>query len=1224
MEQITSEYRKFIINRYKDIPCLDETVCLTMKNYIPLQLGEVKREEISIERRISESEKSISDCIDFRVWREEHSAQEKYSLTPVDVWRALATRKVVVKGDPGSGKTTLAHYIAYSLCAQTEGGLKQQKNIGSVPADLIPLVIDLKDWASRRTNGYVISLSEYFINSLNNSGFEEEEIKPMIDEWLKENKCILLCDGLDEVTEDRDLLIESLQNLASGKYRDCHIIVTTRIAAYQNELNGWKHYEIMPLKEDNIRQYSNDYLKDKSNSFLSALKNTPQIEPLSKNPLLLQILCFVFKNQKLALPAHRAEFYRQAVEEMLDLKEPRIPFSIKENVLQEIAIHLLEGKEIFEEDKLREIIKKFLESKKEDYKADDILKEIIEKSGLLCRLSDRRYISLHLTFQEYLSACYIIRKEKVPAEFLKPVLFNPRFREVIGLTAGLLPKEKAYELIQFILKQKPLCYDVLHQPLLLSGFCISRIKEDKIDSFEREIIDRLWKLWKETGFTFLRNEINKIFSGMAGQGKIVLITEKLLNTLKNKKENSDVRYWSTEALGNLGRADNKIIEALLDALKDKDEDLDVRGSSAEALGRLGRVDDRVIELLLDTLKDGAEHLDVRDSSAEALGRLGWADDRVIKILLNVLKNRSPFLDLLLVRALGNLVRADDRVIKALLDILKDKKEDSLVRSFSAEALSKLGRSDNGVIEVLLDVLKDKDEDSDVRSFSAEALSKLGRSDNGVIEVLLDVLKDKDEDFHARGSSAEALSELGWSDDRIIKELLDVLKHKKGNRRVRGSSAYALGNLGQVDERVIKALLDVLKDKKEYRDVRRFSTEALGNLDRADDRVIKALLNALKDEDLDVCWVSAEALGKLGRADNRVIEAFLDVLKDKDAGSDMRESSAEALGKLGQADDKVIGTLLNALKEKGSSDIYLALQRLVEKRARQTHITLSTEEKETGKKEDNINKDAERLLKFIQGFKKPPEEQSAGTHNDPQNQRIIGFLENEFTNTGKPLKILDYGCGKGSLITELKNLKQFKTGSHQYIGINYKTVEEVKKYAQKCGLHNHSFYTTEEFEKLNEPLNSDLIVIRNVTHEIPFSELGRRFYYVLKSLKTGGKLFLLDMCILPEGEAKSVTWEEEDFTDFFNHKSLKAEPNTYQSKSGLPLIAVTITKNSDNIPSEKSLSDKAVMLFEQKKDRTKKALELYKNGKAEITEFQYAHLLSQFEHIQSQLDEIKKN
>lgn len=93
----------------------------------------------------------------------------------------------------------------------------------------------------------------------------------------------------------------------------------------------------MSLKKENIKQYAKDYLKDKSPSFLSALNRTPQMGPLSKNPLLLQILCFVFDKQRLVLPTRRVELYERAVYEMLERRKPEIPSSIKEKVLQEIA-----------------------------------------------------------------------------------------------------------------------------------------------------------------------------------------------------------------------------------------------------------------------------------------------------------------------------------------------------------------------------------------------------------------------------------------------------------------------------------------------------------------------------------------------------------------------------------------------------------------------------------------------------------------------------------------------------------------------------------------------------------------------------------------------------------------------------------------------------------------------------------------------------------------------
>lgn len=280
--------------------------------------------------------------------------------------------------------------------------------------------------------------------------------------------------------------------------------------------------------------------------------------------------------------------------------------------------------------------------------------------------------------------------------------------------------------------------------------------------------------------------------------------------------------------------------------------------------------------------------------------------------------------------------------------------------------------------------------------------------------------------------------------------------------------------------------------------------------------------------------------------------------------------------------------------------------------------------ETGKEDigDKTIDEAKRLLEFISGFKEPPGEQPGDTRNDPQIQRIIGFLEDKLQS---PKKILDYGCGKGPLITELANLNRFMGGPHQYIGVNHGSVKDAEEQAKKCGLHKREippcFYTTEEFEKLKEPLIVDLIFMRNVIHEIPLKELGKRFYYVLKSLKIEGKLYVLDMCMLSNGEAKSVTWENEDFIQFFGFDSLDVKPNPYESKGGIPLIAVLITKNSNDIPFEKELFNRALKLFESKKLRTKKAMELYEKSESNITEFQYAFLQNQYSNIQRHLDEV---
>jgi len=682
-EEILEKYCQFILKKYEHIRSLDEHVPLTMKDYMPLQLGEER--ERPVEQRRSEQEDRKGSYEDFRVWREEHSAHREYSLTPVEVWMAVKNKKIVVKGDPGSGKTTLTLYIAYTLCTQRlkdKNSSSPDSTSRTIPTDLLPLVIDLKNWA-----GKSLSLPEYYTNDvLKNSGFEKE-IETKIHEWLESGKCIILFDGLDEVTNERNFLINSVQNLTSGAYRNCHFVVTTRIVGYSNELSGWQHYEVLSLRDEHIKNYVQSYLKDTSSDFLTALKNTPQMSPFSRNPLLLHVLCFVFNKQKLRLPTQRMELYHQAVHEMLKLRNPEIPESVKENVLKEIAIYFLEGKEIFEEEFLRKILRDFLNEEGERHNEDDVLRELVEKSGLLCRFGDGRYIFLHLTFQEYMAACYIAEKVKNPSQFLEPVLFNPRFREVIRHTAGMLGSaEDIIQFVKFILKQKPLCHDILHQPLLLAGLCIADIPESMInpalEELGKQILSKLWELWSKIKYVSLRDNINRVFTTNIGCKWARIIINNLLNALRD--EVSWVRESAAGALGNLGCAAPEVIQALLNALSD--EDLWVSGRAAESLGNLGRAAPEGIQAFLYVWKD--VYPLVGERAARALVNLGCADLGVIQTLLDALGDEDSRVRGRAAEALGNLCRADSGVIQALLKALRDGYPS--VREPAVEALGNFG------------------------------------------------------------------------------------------------------------------------------------------------------------------------------------------------------------------------------------------------------------------------------------------------------------------------------------------------------------------------------------------------------------------------------------------------------------------------------------------------------------------------------------------------------
>ncbi len=115
-EEITKKYLCFIAKRCETIPCLDIDVSLTMKDYLPLKLGEERKEERP--EKVKEKETKEANDTDFRVWRKSHLIGETHSWTPVDVEKAIQNKSIVVKGDPGAGKTTLTAYLAYSFSTQ--------------------------------------------------------------------------------------------------------------------------------------------------------------------------------------------------------------------------------------------------------------------------------------------------------------------------------------------------------------------------------------------------------------------------------------------------------------------------------------------------------------------------------------------------------------------------------------------------------------------------------------------------------------------------------------------------------------------------------------------------------------------------------------------------------------------------------------------------------------------------------------------------------------------------------------------------------------------------------------------------------------------------------------------------------------------------------------------------------------------------------------------------
>ena len=87
----------------------------------------------------------------------------------------------MILGDPGSGKTVTLLQLAQHL-------LEQAQSIASEP---VPVVFHLGSWAVER-----ISFEKWLILEARSKYYVSGEL---FEKWLRENRIILLLDGLDEV-----------------------------------------------------------------------------------------------------------------------------------------------------------------------------------------------------------------------------------------------------------------------------------------------------------------------------------------------------------------------------------------------------------------------------------------------------------------------------------------------------------------------------------------------------------------------------------------------------------------------------------------------------------------------------------------------------------------------------------------------------------------------------------------------------------------------------------------------------------------------------------------------------------------------------------------------------------------------------------------------------------------------------------------------------------------
>jgi hypothetical protein len=312
----------------------------------------------------------------------------------------------------------------------------------------LPVYLPLNDLAHDSR-----SIEDHFVESLAECGFVHAS--RFMARQLERGRCVLLLDALDEVVDSqaRRRVMTQINRLRAAFGARNQILVTSRIAGFQQTLDGYLRLEVLEFNEEQISSFVRGWFDDRPDAkerqqriggLLQALRRSPRMRLLAANPLLLSLMTLLYE-YRWRLPERRVELYEECVKLLTDYwdhlrgvtRMPRFPAALKQKVLVELAAGFhATGTRVFERERLLEVLDQLLSpSGLNGSEPSEFLQELMSHTGLLRQKSRSSYDFVHLTFQEYFTARAF--RERGDVELLYTHAGEAWWREVIRLYASL-------------------------------------------------------------------------------------------------------------------------------------------------------------------------------------------------------------------------------------------------------------------------------------------------------------------------------------------------------------------------------------------------------------------------------------------------------------------------------------------------------------------------------------------------------------------------------------------------------------------------------------------------------------------------------------------------------------------------------------------------------------------------------------------------------------------
>lgn len=387
------------------------------------------------------------------------------------------SRRAVVLGVPGAGKTMLLRHTVLAWCRERyrpDGPPRltwygRHRPPKAELGELVDVPVLLKLHEVNLDKG---DLRDHIVKHFADHDFPGAG--KWIDRALAEGRLAVYFDGLDEVaTAQRKGVADAIREFMRT-HAKCRTVITCRIAVYRGEFNEDvdRTLRVQEFDERLIRRFLHGWpwpehlAADTVEQLLGALRDTPQLMPLARNPLLLTMIAYLYSNvyagTDQVLPHTRADFYKQVTDSLLGDRQRQARFShpVKKAVLQRLALaaqdipsDVHDRLALPEKDVLAHVRDALAEQGRPIERAQEVLEEIVERSGLLLAVDNgERYQFAHLTLQEYLAAT---RLAADPSGLLDRYRRDPAaWRETVRLWCGAEARD-CTEVVRAVLALDP-------------------------------------------------------------------------------------------------------------------------------------------------------------------------------------------------------------------------------------------------------------------------------------------------------------------------------------------------------------------------------------------------------------------------------------------------------------------------------------------------------------------------------------------------------------------------------------------------------------------------------------------------------------------------------------------------------------------------------------------------------------------------------------------------